>query len=130
MQVKESGEPFTGISYLLALSYLLLKGPDSPSAEFKELLENEKNNFRLVNTATSFLGGVPAMINPADMSNTIPNEKVRAFFSNRANTDQRTLNFLDATSLFFFFFFSKSRHYWAVVSSFTINIHSHWKHMS
>uniref|UniRef100_A0A3Q3L8L7 Calponin-homology (CH) domain-containing protein n=1 Tax=Labrus bergylta TaxID=56723 RepID=A0A3Q3L8L7_9LABR len=41
-----------------------------------KLLENEKNNFRLVNTAVSFLGGVPAMINPADMSNTIPNEKV------------------------------------------------------
>ena len=52
-------------------------GPDSQSVEFKELLENEKNNFRLVNTAVSFLGGVPAMINPADMSNTIPNEKVR-----------------------------------------------------
>ncbi|XP_049911011.1 abnormal spindle-like microcephaly-associated protein isoform X1 [Epinephelus moara] len=53
-----------------------LNGPDSPSVEFKELLENEKNNFRLVNTAVSYLGGVPAMINPADMSNTIPNEKV------------------------------------------------------
>ncbi|XP_044056184.1 LOW QUALITY PROTEIN: abnormal spindle-like microcephaly-associated protein [Siniperca chuatsi] len=53
-----------------------LNGPDSPSVEFKELLENEKNNFRLVNTAVSFLGGVPAMINPSDMSNTIPNEKV------------------------------------------------------
>ncbi|XP_038857683.1 abnormal spindle-like microcephaly-associated protein [Salvelinus namaycush] len=48
----------------------------SPSMEFKELLENEKNNFRLVNTAVSDLGGVPAMMNPADMSNTIPNEKV------------------------------------------------------
>ncbi|XP_036834643.1 abnormal spindle-like microcephaly-associated protein isoform X3 [Oncorhynchus mykiss] len=47
-----------------------------PSIEFKELLENEKNNFRLVNTAVSDLGGVPAMMNPADMSNTIPNEKV------------------------------------------------------
>ncbi|XP_051231670.1 abnormal spindle-like microcephaly-associated protein isoform X2 [Dicentrarchus labrax] len=53
-----------------------LNGPDSPSVEFKELLENEKNNFRMVNSAVSFLGGVPAMINPADMSNTIPNEKV------------------------------------------------------
>ncbi|KAA8589418.1 hypothetical protein FQN60_012783 [Etheostoma spectabile] len=51
-----------------------LNGPDS--VDFKELLENEKNNFRLVNTAVSFLGGVPAMINPGDMSNTIPNEKV------------------------------------------------------
>ncbi|KAK7878782.1 hypothetical protein WMY93_030892 [Mugilogobius chulae] len=50
----------------------------SPSigSPFKELLENEKNNFRLVNSAVSFLGGVPAMINAADMSNTIPNEKV------------------------------------------------------
>ncbi|XP_042272123.1 abnormal spindle-like microcephaly-associated protein [Thunnus maccoyii] len=53
-----------------------LNGPVSPSVEFKELLENEKNNFRLVNTAVAFLGGVPAMINPEDMSNTIPNEKV------------------------------------------------------
>uniref|UniRef100_A0A3Q2P7P5 Abnormal spindle microtubule assembly n=1 Tax=Fundulus heteroclitus TaxID=8078 RepID=A0A3Q2P7P5_FUNHE len=49
---------------------------DSPSLVFKELLENEKNNFHLVNSAVAFLGGVPAMINPADMSNTIPNEKV------------------------------------------------------
>lgn len=66
---------------MTSVCYVLLKGPDSPSAEFKELLENEKNNFRLVNAAVSFLGGVPAMINPADMSNTIPNEKVRAHFS-------------------------------------------------
>lgn len=58
-------------------AYVSIKGPDSPSLEFKELLENEKNNFRLVNTAVSYLGGVPAMINPADMSNTIPSEKVR-----------------------------------------------------
>ncbi|XP_067086593.1 abnormal spindle-like microcephaly-associated protein [Osmerus mordax] len=50
--------------------------PQSPMLEFKELLDNEKSNFRLVNTAVSFLGGVPAMINSADMSNTIPNEKV------------------------------------------------------
>ncbi|KAJ7986238.1 hypothetical protein DPEC_G00337880 [Dallia pectoralis] len=51
-------------------------GSESPSIKFKELLENEKSNFRLVNMAVSELGGVPAMINPADMSNTIPNEKV------------------------------------------------------
>ncbi|XP_069050242.1 abnormal spindle-like microcephaly-associated protein [Lepisosteus oculatus] len=43
---------------------------------FKELLEKERKNFQLVNTAVSSLGGVPAMIDPADMSNTIPNEKV------------------------------------------------------
>ncbi|XP_068581167.1 abnormal spindle-like microcephaly-associated protein [Cebidichthys violaceus] len=53
-----------------------LNGPASPAVDFKELLENEKKNFGLVNAAVSFLGGVPAMINPADMSNTIPNEKV------------------------------------------------------
>jgi abnormal spindle-like microcephaly-associated protein len=51
-------------------------GLESPSFEFKDLLEKEKNNFRLVNSAVAFLGGVPAMINPTDMSNTIPNEKV------------------------------------------------------
>ncbi|XP_016409806.1 abnormal spindle-like microcephaly-associated protein homolog [Sinocyclocheilus rhinocerous] len=49
---------------------------ESPSVDFKELLEKERNNFQLVNTAVSYLGGVPAMINPEDMSNTIPNEKV------------------------------------------------------
>lgn len=52
-------------------------GSESPSVDFKELLENERSNFQLVNTAMSYLGGVPAMINPEDMSNTIPNEKVK-----------------------------------------------------
>ncbi|XP_036443214.1 abnormal spindle-like microcephaly-associated protein [Colossoma macropomum] len=52
------------------------KGPGSPPVDFRELLENEKGNFQLVNTAVSYLGGVPAMISPEDMSNTIPNEKV------------------------------------------------------
>lgn len=60
------------------LLFIVKLGPDSPSVDFKELLDNEKSNFRLINTAVSFLGGVPAMINPADMSNTIPNEKVRS----------------------------------------------------
>ncbi|XP_073700281.1 abnormal spindle-like microcephaly-associated protein [Garra rufa] len=55
---------------------LLTIQTESPSVDFRELLENEKNNFQLVNTAVSYLGGVPAMINPEDMSNTIPNEKV------------------------------------------------------
>lgn len=65
-------------------AYVTIKGPDSPSLQFKELLENEKSNFRLVNTAVSYLGGVPAMINPADMSNTIPSEKVwhKGFLTN------------------------------------------------
>ncbi|XP_049321864.1 abnormal spindle-like microcephaly-associated protein [Astyanax mexicanus] len=48
----------------------------SPAVDFKVLLENERSNFQLVNTAVSYLGGVPAMISPEDMSNTIPNEKV------------------------------------------------------
>ncbi|KAG2461745.1 ASPM protein, partial [Polypterus senegalus] len=47
------------------------------SVNFKELLENEMTNFQLVNNAVSNLGGVPAMINSQDMSNTIPNEKER-----------------------------------------------------
>lgn len=64
------------IEYIFVNAYVSIKGPESPSLQFKELLENEKSNFRLVNTAVSYLGGVPAMINPADMSNTIPSEKV------------------------------------------------------
>lgn len=46
------------------------------SAKYKELLENEKKNFHLLNAAVADLGGVPAMINHSDMSNTIPDEKV------------------------------------------------------
>lgn len=80
--------------------------------EFKVLLENEKNNFRQVNSAVSFLGGVPAMINPADMSNTIPNEKVRpdveVFSSSSAaihlSVFQEKL-VMDFTASFFFSFF-------------------------
>ncbi|XP_047665505.1 abnormal spindle-like microcephaly-associated protein isoform X2 [Tachysurus fulvidraco] len=48
----------------------------SPTVDFKTLLENERRNFQLVSSAVSDLGGVPAMIAPEDMSNTIPNEKV------------------------------------------------------
>lgn len=77
------------------------------------LLENEKNNFRLVNSAVSFLGGVPAMINPADMSNTIPNEKVRpdmeVFSSPSAaihlSVFQEVKLVMDFTAPFFFSFF-------------------------
>ncbi|CAH6787707.1 Aspm [Phodopus roborovskii] len=43
---------------------------------YKELLENEKKNFHLVRCAARDLGGIPAMIHHADMSNTIPDEKV------------------------------------------------------
>ncbi|XP_077450851.1 abnormal spindle-like microcephaly-associated protein [Stigmatopora argus] len=53
-----------------------LKGPEFPTVKFAELLENERSNFSLVNSAVALLGGVPAMINLADMSNTIPDEKV------------------------------------------------------
>ncbi|NXF71568.1 ASPM protein, partial [Sclerurus mexicanus] len=43
---------------------------------YKELLDNEKKNFQLINAAVSDLGGIPAMIHQSDMSNTIPDEKV------------------------------------------------------
>ncbi|POI31802.1 hypothetical protein CIB84_004447, partial [Bambusicola thoracicus] len=46
------------------------------SVLYKELLENEKKNFQLINNAVSDLGGIPAMIHVSDMSNTIPDEKV------------------------------------------------------
>uniref|UniRef100_A0A670IVM8 Assembly factor for spindle microtubules n=1 Tax=Podarcis muralis TaxID=64176 RepID=A0A670IVM8_PODMU len=46
------------------------------SVLYKELLDNEKRNFQLINAAISDLGGVPAMIHHSDMSNTIPDEKV------------------------------------------------------
>ncbi|XP_068930575.1 abnormal spindle-like microcephaly-associated protein isoform X1 [Petaurus breviceps papuanus] len=46
------------------------------SVLYKELLDNEKKNFQLVSTAVRDLGGIPAMIHHADMSNTIPDERV------------------------------------------------------
>ncbi|XP_009584154.1 PREDICTED: abnormal spindle-like microcephaly-associated protein [Fulmarus glacialis] len=46
------------------------------SVLYKELLDNERKNFQLVNAAVSDLGGIPAMIHHSDMSNTIPDEKV------------------------------------------------------
>ncbi|XP_019383908.1 PREDICTED: abnormal spindle-like microcephaly-associated protein [Gavialis gangeticus] len=48
----------------------------STSVLYKELLDNEKSNFQLINAAVSDLGGIPAMIHHSDMSNTIPDEKV------------------------------------------------------
>ncbi|XP_066503175.1 abnormal spindle-like microcephaly-associated protein isoform X2 [Hoplias malabaricus] len=57
-------------------SFDSLEQNGSSPVDFKELLENERSNFQLVNMAVSYLGGVPAMISPEDMSNTIPNEKV------------------------------------------------------
>uniref|UniRef100_A0A452VNJ7 Assembly factor for spindle microtubules n=1 Tax=Ursus maritimus TaxID=29073 RepID=A0A452VNJ7_URSMA len=49
---------------------------ENTSELYKELLENEKKNFQLVRSAIRDLGGIPAMINHSDMSNTIPDEKV------------------------------------------------------
>ncbi|XP_063200790.1 abnormal spindle-like microcephaly-associated protein [Chroicocephalus ridibundus] len=46
------------------------------SVIYKELLDNERKNFHLINAAVSDLGGIPAMIHHSDMSNTIPDEKV------------------------------------------------------
>ncbi|KAG8436585.1 hypothetical protein GDO86_007624 [Hymenochirus boettgeri] len=46
------------------------------SSQCKELLENELNNYNLVQTAVSNLGGIPSMVHHSDMSNTIPDEKI------------------------------------------------------
>ncbi|NXY90815.1 ASPM protein, partial [Alcedo cyanopectus] len=43
---------------------------------YKELLDNERKNFQLINAAVADLGGIPTMILHSDMSNTIPDEKV------------------------------------------------------
>ncbi|NWW92799.1 ASPM protein, partial [Rhynochetos jubatus] len=46
------------------------------SVLYKELLDNEKKNFQMINAAVADLGGIPAMLHHSDMSNTIPDEKV------------------------------------------------------
>ncbi|XP_059177929.1 abnormal spindle-like microcephaly-associated protein homolog isoform X2 [Physella acuta] len=43
---------------------------------FERLLTNEKTNFKTLYEKVSELGGVPLMLKSADMSNTIPDEKV------------------------------------------------------
>ncbi|XP_045431978.1 abnormal spindle-like microcephaly-associated protein isoform X2 [Pipistrellus kuhlii] len=48
----------------------------APEELHRELLENERRNFQLVSSAARDLGGIPAMVQHADMSNTIPDEKV------------------------------------------------------
>jgi len=50
------------------------------SACYGAYIENEKANFKLLFTKVSELGGVPILISPGDMSNTIPDEKVTATF--------------------------------------------------
>ncbi|XP_034866289.1 abnormal spindle-like microcephaly-associated protein isoform X1 [Mirounga leonina] len=60
----------------LDLSLRALDHVENTSELYKELLENEKKNFQLVRSAVRDLGGIPAMINHSDMSNTIPDEKV------------------------------------------------------
>merc|ERR1712048_15331 len=44
------------------------------------LVDNERSNFKLLLQRVSLLGGVPVLITPGDMSNTIPDEKVTATF--------------------------------------------------
>ncbi|XP_041599867.1 abnormal spindle-like microcephaly-associated protein isoform X4 [Vulpes lagopus] len=60
----------------LDLSLKAFDHVENTSELYKELLENEKKNFQLVRSAVRDLGGIPAMINHSDMSNTIPDEKV------------------------------------------------------
>eukprot|EP00090_Calanus_glacialis_P044436 TRINITY_DN7927_c0_g1_i1.p1 TRINITY_DN7927_c0_g1~~TRINITY_DN7927_c0_g1_i1.p1 ORF type:complete len:1819 (-),score=663.72 TRINITY_DN7927_c0_g1_i1:83-5539(-) len=47
---------------------------------YEAYIENEKANFKLLFSKVSELGGVPILITPGDMSNTIPDEKVTATF--------------------------------------------------
>ena len=42
----------------------------------EKLLANERQNFKLLYEKVNELGGVPMMVRSADMSNTIPDEKV------------------------------------------------------
>ncbi|KAI8483826.1 hypothetical protein Bbelb_384840 [Branchiostoma belcheri] len=52
------------------------EGPETDKDRLKELLAHEKNNFRLVNQKVLELGTIPPLLCVADMSNTIPDEKV------------------------------------------------------
>ncbi|KAM9005806.1 abnormal spindle-like microcephaly-associated protein isoform 1-T1 [Sarcophilus harrisii] len=60
----------------LDISFGVFDPATNSSVLYKELLDNEKKNFQLVSTAVRDLGGIPVMIHHADMSNTIPDERV------------------------------------------------------
>jgi len=47
---------------------------------YEAYIDNEKANFKLLFSKVTELGGVPILISPGDMSNTIPDEKVTATF--------------------------------------------------
>ena len=49
----------------------------STGSDLESLLENERANFRSLSDAVAELGAVPHMLRSADMSATIPDEKVR-----------------------------------------------------
>ena len=58
-------------------SWIVITGRSSLRPEVcEELLANERDNFRVLYEAVTELGGVPLMLRAADMSNTIPDEKV------------------------------------------------------
>ena len=48
--------------------------------EFDRLLANERRNFKLFVDRVKVLGGIPLLIRPVDMINTIPDEKVTTAF--------------------------------------------------
>lgn len=74
---------------------------ENTSELYKELLENEKKNFQLVRSAVRDLGGIPAMINHSDMSNTIPDEKVRVSqLITRVSEGDSKMHILCQTSVF------------------------------
>ncbi|KAL8625929.1 hypothetical protein ACOMHN_012521 [Nucella lapillus] len=51
-------------------------GGDLDQSLFESLLSNEKENFRILYEKVSELGGIPLMLKAADMTNTIPDERV------------------------------------------------------
>ena len=59
---------------ILILNVLFIVAEDADL--FDTLLNNEKQNFKLLYEKMSELGGVPLMLKSTDMTNTIPDEKV------------------------------------------------------
>ena len=58
-----------------ALCFVFHSGTNKPG-ERDKLLANERENFRVLYDKVSELGGVPGVVKSAEMSNTIPDEKV------------------------------------------------------
>ncbi|KAL3871776.1 hypothetical protein ACJMK2_039754 [Sinanodonta woodiana] len=74
-EMEEKGQTNLEQSFNDSCSSGIFADVENPEV-FEQLLNNEKENFKVLYEKVKELGGIPLMLRSADMSNTIPDEKV------------------------------------------------------